>query len=343
MAQSAKRTETLVGLFLFIGLALLGGLVMQFGRLGDRFKAVYTVKVVFNDASGVIKGSQVKLAGADVGQVVKQPRLTSDGKVMVEMCIREDTPKLDKNSIFQIKSMSVLGDKAIVISRPEPENLSGAYLKDGDEIAGGGPSGLEALQSDALDIASDAAVLMARAQTTLSKIDNALDEVRAVTGLLTESVDNVNNGLLSQENMQNFSDALVDLRGASENIKVASTDLQPVLEGAESAFKSFGDASDSAQVAFARASSEIEKIGPALDRVPEAVDSIAQVADDASDVLKSVKNENGVAGALIYDEQPAEDAKVFLRNLRHYGILRYRDAETYDERDPRNRFRGRRR
>jgi hypothetical protein len=32
-----------------------------------------------------------------------------------------------------------------------------------------------------------------------------------------------------------------------------------------------------------------------------------------------------------------------MRNLRHYGILRYKDAETTDERDPRDRFRGRRR
>ena len=48
-------------------------------------------------------------------------------------------------------------------------------------------------------------------------------------------------------------------------------------------------------------------------------------------------------GTLAYDREPAQDAKTFLRNLRRYGILGYRDAQTHDERDPRNRFRGRRR
>ena len=37
------------------------------------------------------------------------------------------------------------------------------------------------------------------------------------------------------------------------------------------------------------------------------------------------------------------DAKVFVRNLRRYGILRYRNDEIPPEDDPRNRYRGKRR
>ena len=64
MATSPKRIETLVGFFLFVGLTLLGILIMQFGRFADRFQGVYTVTVSFSDASGLIKGSQVRLSGA---------------------------------------------------------------------------------------------------------------------------------------------------------------------------------------------------------------------------------------------------------------------------------------
>ena len=38
MATSPKRIETLVGFFLFVGVALLGILIMQFGRFADRFR-----------------------------------------------------------------------------------------------------------------------------------------------------------------------------------------------------------------------------------------------------------------------------------------------------------------
>ena len=55
MANSPKRIETLVGFFLFVGLALLGVLIMQFGRFADRFRGVYTITATFSDASGLIK------------------------------------------------------------------------------------------------------------------------------------------------------------------------------------------------------------------------------------------------------------------------------------------------
>ena len=344
MATSTKRTETLVGFFLFMGLAVLGMLVMQFGRFTERFRGVYTVTVAFSDASGLIKGSQVRLAGAKVGQVVEEPKLTEQGTVLVEMCIRNDTPKLDKNSLFQITSLSILGDKAIMITPPrEEEDKSGKYIKDGDLIEGGGPSGLEALQCDAENIASDAAVLMSRGRTTLSKIDNVLDELRSVTGLLTESIDRVNSGLISEDNLKNFSNALADLKGATGNIQDASLEIKPILAEAQDAVRSFDRAAQEAQGTFEQVSSHISKLGPALEKVPEAVDSIAGAAQDARDALQSVRNGDGLLGTLAYDREVKDDAKSFLRNLRHYGILRYRDAATFDERDPRNRFRGRRR
>ena len=51
-----------------------------------------------------------------VGQVVEEPALTEEGKILVEMCIREDAPKIDKNAVFQLSSLSILGDKAGMLS-----------------------------------------------------------------------------------------------------------------------------------------------------------------------------------------------------------------------------------
>ncbi|NIP94090.1 MAG: MCE family protein [Akkermansiaceae bacterium] len=355
MALSPKRLEILVGFFLFVGLSLLGALILQYGRLVDRFRGVYTVNVSFRDASGVIKGSQVRLAGARIGKVMEEPELRTlrsaggmdEARVVVKLAIRNDAPPIDRNATFQITSLSLLGDKAIMITPPRGGEESAGILLENLEpdiiLEGGGPSGLEALQSDAENIASDAAVLMARARTTLSKIDNALDEMRTVSGLLSESLDRVNGGLLSDENMENFSGALADLRGASGNIREASLDIKPLIAEARTAVESFDQAAEEAQGTFARASSEIGKLGPALEKVPAAVDSIARVADDAGETLQSIRKSEGLLGTLAYDREVKDDAKTFLRNLRHYGILRYRDAGTFDERDPRNRFRGRRR
>ena len=66
MTESGRRTELFVGAFLFIGLSLLGALILQFGRFQDYFGKQYPVTVVFEDASGLIKGSEVRMGGAEV-------------------------------------------------------------------------------------------------------------------------------------------------------------------------------------------------------------------------------------------------------------------------------------
>jgi len=344
MATTPKRIETLVGFFLFVGLALLGVLIMQFGRFADRFHGVYSVTVSFSDASGLIKGSQVRLSGAMVGQVVEEPALTSDGRIEVEMVIRKDTPKIDKNSIFQIGSLSILGDKAIMITPPGTlGEQAGEYIKDGDFVQGAEAGGLEALQTDAEQIASDAALLISRGKTTLSKVDGALDDLRLVSGQLAESLERINTGLITDENIAKFTNTLDSLDGAAGNIREASLDIKPLLADAQEAIRDFDLAAKAAEGTFTQASAEISKLGPALQKVPRTVESISEVADEARGALKSVKGSEGLLGSLAYDRDMKGDAKTFMRNLRHYGILRYKDAETPDERDPRNRFRGRRR
>ena len=203
--------------------------------------------------------------------------------------------------------------------------------------------GLDALQTDAAQIASDAAVLISRGKTTLTKVDSALDDLQTVSGQLSESLDRINTGLITEENMAKVASALENLDGAAGTIREASLEIQPLLADAQNAVQSFDKAAKAAEGTFSQASSEITKLGPTLQKVPEAVDSISEVVDEAKGALNSVKTSEGLLGSLAYDRDMKGDAKTFMRNLRHYGILRYKDEETPDERDPRNRFRGRRR
>src|SRR4029077_20344502 len=81
MKQRGKGLEFKVGLFVLLGLLALAALVVQFGRVGEGFKTYYTITVQFPNASGLLKGSDVLLAGAKIGRVSTGPRLNpgSDG------------------------------------------------------------------------------------------------------------------------------------------------------------------------------------------------------------------------------------------------------------------------
>src|SRR5437868_14489373 len=80
MNERDRGLELKVGIFVAVGLAILGALVIQFGRLGEGFKKYYALTVHFSDASGLLKGSDVLLGGARIGRVAAPPRLVASGQ-----------------------------------------------------------------------------------------------------------------------------------------------------------------------------------------------------------------------------------------------------------------------
>jgi len=73
MNRHERGLEFKVGVFVFVGCAALAGLVVKFGRLGEGVKTYYQLTVRFADASGLLKGSDVLLAGAKIGRVAQVP------------------------------------------------------------------------------------------------------------------------------------------------------------------------------------------------------------------------------------------------------------------------------
>src|SRR3984893_4666288 len=102
--QTEKRLELKVGAFVFVGLAVLAALVVQFGRVGEGFKTYYGLTVRFPDASGLLKGSDVLLAGAKIGRVSGGPKIAPGGQgVSVPLRIYEYV-KIPTGSKFTVGS-----------------------------------------------------------------------------------------------------------------------------------------------------------------------------------------------------------------------------------------------
>lgn len=343
MPAREKRHETKAGLFVLIGLLLLGVLVVQFGRFGDRFTDHYPLFIEFPDTAGIIKGSDVRLRGAKVGRVATVPELATGGgssTVKMEMSIRDDV-QIPKESTFQIGSAGLLGDKFIEITPPEKEN--GEFFEPGDSIMGAGAGGFDAIKSDAASIAKDASQMIKDAKETFVKIDKALDEITAVGKNLNITMEKVNSKFLSDDNLDHLSNAMANFDAASKDISEASKELKPTIDDAKKAIASLNKAADSADTLFVDARKEVKNIEPALRDLPKAVRSISRAAGKAEETMAALQNKNGLVGAMAYDKETGSNAKDFVRNLKRYGILRYRDDSTKDERDPRNKFRGSRR
>ena len=110
MAGKKDKNATLVGFFLFLGLICLGGLIAQFSNIKGLWSGDYQIHVIFGDASGLVKDSDVTRGGAKIGRVLGRPTMRPDGQVQVTLSIKGNV-KIMEGSSISIYSVSLLGDR----------------------------------------------------------------------------------------------------------------------------------------------------------------------------------------------------------------------------------------
>ncbi|MDA9831454.1 MlaD family protein [Akkermansiaceae bacterium] len=332
MATNSKKTETLVGVFLFLGLAMLGTIILLFGNIGDLFKKRYEIKVNFKEAAGIIKGSTVRLRGAKIGEVAEKPKLVDSSMIQVILAIDEDH-RIEKGAFMRISQASLLGDKEILITPPSIGTDD--FIEQGETVKGAGPGGLDFLQSEAELIAGSTREVIEAAEVALSKIEESVDEVKIVASKLSKTVDKVNGQILSAENIRRFDGMLANLEKTSASFAKLGEKLEPAIGDFRLAINEVRETNQTAQSAIAR-------VSPALQEVPRVLASIERTADSATAAIEKIDDQDGALGALVADKQLKTDMKDFVRNLKKGGILGYKDEEEKEE-DPRDRFHGRRR
>src|SRR5437867_1959175 len=124
MNRQEGGLECKVGMFVFVGLAMLGALLVQFGRLGEGFKTYYTITVRFNDAGGLLKGTDVLLAGARIGKVAGGPKLVREGDGVAVPLKIYDYIKIPEGTKFTVGSSGLLGDRFVNVTMPSAKKAA---------------------------------------------------------------------------------------------------------------------------------------------------------------------------------------------------------------------------
>jgi len=120
--------ETKVGLFTFLGLAVLGFSIYLLGNF--TVSSGYDIKVYFKDVSGLPAKSAVRLNGVEVGKV-KTLKLDGD-KVLAVVRINKGVT-IYKDSRFTIAATSLIGTNYLQIDQGAPAS---GILQDGDIVNG---------------------------------------------------------------------------------------------------------------------------------------------------------------------------------------------------------------
>lgn len=110
-----RATAIKLGIFTVFTIFITFALASIIGKLSP-FDDTYQVKAVFTDATGILNGDPVKIAGVDVGKVVSFE--VTEGEAIVTMEISGDTD-LPENVIAEIKFRNLLGQRILNLVRPD--------------------------------------------------------------------------------------------------------------------------------------------------------------------------------------------------------------------------------
>jgi phospholipid/cholesterol/gamma-HCH transport system substrate-binding protein len=221
MNRHERGLEFKVGAFVFVGLAMLGALVVQFGRLGEGFKTYYPLTVRFTDASGLLKGSDVLLAGAKIGKVAGGPRMVREGQGVDVPLKIYDYIKVPEGSKFTVGSSGLLGDRFVNVVMPPGQPK--AFLAPNTHISGARETGID-------DLTREGGALVNGLRTTVQKL---------------------NQDTLSSQNMENLKSSMEHLNQATGALAESSKKLDGVIEQADSTMASAKKAVDTLQDAIA--------------------------------------------------------------------------------------------
>jgi phospholipid/cholesterol/gamma-HCH transport system substrate-binding protein len=131
MSNENSAQTVIVGLFIAIAVAILGGGILIIGDLRDTFTRKITVHVVFHEVNGLQSGDAVWCSGLKVG-VIKDLQFSESAEVKAEMLLDADVTRfIHKDARAQLGSDGLIGSPIVLLNGG---SMDAPALEDGDVL-----------------------------------------------------------------------------------------------------------------------------------------------------------------------------------------------------------------
>jgi virulence factor Mce-like protein len=299
-ADQERKLQLRVGVFTLVGLVLIGAMVTYFGRLGEGFKRFYEIRVEYPNASGLLRGADVLMAGAKVGKVADGPFILPTGSGVYVNLKLYDHVEIPANSIFTIGSSGLLGDRFVDITMPR-EGEQAPALQPGDTVQGKRESGIGEL--------AEQGGLM-------------IEEIREAVQTITRVIRRIDTELLTNETLSGVGESVSNLRATTENLATSSGQIEEMLEQTS---RKLDTLLEDASVTVKESQRAMAQGTKTMESAAAAAREIQATTADLRRVVADVRRGRGLLGLFLYDEQTAQNVRALIANLRDRGILFYRD------------------
>jgi phospholipid/cholesterol/gamma-HCH transport system substrate-binding protein len=302
--MSEKRFAGRVGLFVFIGIVLVGGLMLNFSRGVGMFKPKYEIVMRTRSVAGLKPRSPVFLSGVQIGNVKSVELDPGSKSVLVRLRILKAHP-LRRDARFVIEQIGVLGDQFVIIY---PGSSGAPFLDDGDEVEGDEPFNLQEVARSTTDLLKRFDQLGATVEEAINRVNKQVLDAQTLSNL--------------SATISNFQKASDGARGLVDNASALVTNNAPVFALSLSNLLAF--------------SSKLEKVAIDVEETimtnrVELNDSMKNLRD-ATDSLKQMTAEmqsgKGLVGGLLKDEElraqvsvTVSNLSILSSNLNRFGLL----------------------
>ena len=302
MKTNNNRKTVIVGIFIFLGLAIFILAVLTLGSQKKTFERSITVISFFDNVNGLQKGNNIWFSGVKVG-TIKKVTLTGKGQVEVDMNIESHSRQfIRKDAKAKISTDGLIGNKII--------EIYGGTLNAGEIESGDLLGNTKLLSTDAM-------------MNTLSKNnDNLLqitNDFKLISGRIVEGKGSIGK-LLTDETMANQINATtLTLKRVAENLEKLSVNVSAYTSKLNNKGTLANDlVTDTLIFSKLRSTiSQLQEVASGAKEVIHKLDTAGNTLNTSMTTLgNGLNNKNAPLGMLLNDEKSAANIKVILKNLQ---------------------------
>lgn len=319
-----KHSSLFVGLFALGALFSCAFLLIMISTKGPDLDESYFLTVRFDDASGVVADSAVRMGGALIGKVEDDPVLRSDYRgVDVKLQIRGDV-RIPAEARFLVKRAGFLGDAYVLIEPGDTSLHSGEFVVGGSRIEGSKAGfSLDNLGGEAEGLMQDSRQTAGELRRRLEEMEQTVENVNQSTHALLRILERIEQNYLSQENAEKWNQILAATASATLHIEEATKPLPSLVTQAEGTLGRLDDTVEQFYHAGEQAGVLVERAQPAVVELERSLAKAGRAADSLAATLELIQNGDGVTADLLRDAEFSQNIRDLIFNLKESGLLFY--------------------
>ncbi|MFI5155423.1 MAG: MlaD family protein [Chitinophagales bacterium] len=280
----------IVGVFIFLGIAIFVAAVFTIESQKKTFAKSVSIKVIFENVGGLQTGNNVWLSGVKVGTVKK---ISFSGDTGVEITLnveKEAQSHISKDARAKISSDGFIGNKIVLIYGGTPS---------GAKISGG-----EYLRSEKSLSTDD---MLSTLQENNKNLLAITGDLKVISRGIREGKGTVGELLKNPSIANKIDNTLTHFKTASINSEKAIDAINEVVNG----FKKEGTLVNQ----LITDTSLFLHFSQTIDTLKEASAAISDFANNLKQAGGSLNKTDNLAGTLLNDQQVANDLKSITKNL----------------------------